>query len=62
MSAPEIMTGPEIREYLRLSGPQLTRLATRPTNPLPARKVAGMGWRARKSDLDQWFDNLKDAA
>lgn len=59
---PIILTGPEIRAYLRIDSSQLSRLATRDEDPLPARKTDGMGWRARRADLDDWLDRQGVAA
>ena len=57
-----ILTGPEIRAYLRIDSAQLARLAKRDEDPLPARKTKGMGWRARRADLDDWLDRQGVAA
>ncbi len=62
VTMPIILTGPEIRAYLRIDSSQLSRLATRAEDPLPARKTGGMGWRARRADLDDWLDRQGVAA
>lgn len=62
VTMPIILTGPEIRAYLRIDSSQLSRLATRDEDPLPARKTGGMGWRARRADLDDWLDRQGVAA
>lgn len=56
------MTGPEICQYLRIDASQLSRMARRETNRLPATKHLGMGWRARRTDLDTWMTNQEVAA
>ncbi|AYB69467.1 hypothetical protein HOU25_gp38 [Corynebacterium phage Juicebox] len=62
VTMPIILTGPEIRAYLRIDSAQLSRLANRDEDPLPARKSQGMGWRARRADLDDWLDRQGVAA
>lgn len=54
-----LLTGPEICDYLRLNPSQLSRMARRDVHPLPAKKIPGMGWRARRADLDTWLDTLE---
>lgn len=56
------MTGPEICQYLRIDASQLSRMARRDVNRLPAYKHPGVGFRARRTDLDAWMTNQEVAA
>lgn len=53
----DVMTLPEVAQYLRLSEKTAYRLAADGT--LPGFKIGG-SWRFRKADIDAWIEARKE--